>query len=568
MRFELEDSKYERFITLEEKSEGDITELLFKIKFDKPTSPEKIKIKWNEPTTETYSYWGPNIGTMRHLAPSWGPRITSSRLASGAPVHSLISSDGTNRLTVALSDASSPIDISTGVFEHTAMTECRVTFFTLPMSELTEYEATIRLDYRKIHFCDAVRDVAAWWENECGYKAMHVPEAAKLPMNSLWYSYHQDLFRDKIAKEASLSYPLGMRTVIIDDGWQTESKGGYSHCGDWQPVGLPDIKEAVEDVHAAGMKLILWYSVPFIGIYSDNFERFKDMTLYSLFDDTTYCLDPRYKEVREYLTDIYVKALKDWSLDGFKLDFIDSFCHSDKSLLPDERRDYVSLDDAVDALMTEVKDALTAINPEIMIEFRQSYIGPAIRKFGNMLRVGDCPCDPLSNRRAIIDLRLISGDTAVHSDMLMWNYTDSNESVALQLAGVLFGVPQISVRLDEISEEHKKVLKYYLDFWTEHRDVLLGGKLYAKSPETTYSQAYSELDGRAVAVAYTDPVISGSWRELAAVNCGAGDALFFEGFAGRSFCTVNCKGEKLASGTVASPIEKIEVPRGGMVFIK
>ena len=53
-----------------------------------------------------------------------------------------------------------------------------------------------------------------------------------------------------------------------------------------------------------------------------------------------------------------------------------------------------------------------------MIEFRQSYIGPAIRKYGNIFRAGDCPADILSNRIHTIDLRLTSGSTAVHSDML------------------------------------------------------------------------------------------------------------------------------------------------------
>ena len=315
------------------------------------------------------------------------------------------------------------------------------------------------------------------------------------------------------------------------------------------------------------MKLILWFSVPFIGIYSENFERFKDKTLYSLFDDTTYTLDPRYPDVREYLVNIYVNAMKEYDLDGMKLDFIDSFCPSDKSQIPDDRRDYVSIDDAVDALMTETKDALMAIKPDVMIEFRQSYIGPAIRKFGNMLRVGDCACDTLSNRRAIIDLRLISGDTAVHSDMLMWNMTDSAESVALQLGSILFAVPQISVRLAEIPENQKETLAYYLKFWIDHRDVLLGGKLYAADPAVTYSSAYAEKDGERITVAYTDPVVKYETEKLIAVNNGAGEYLYFEGAKDKEYKTVDCAGRETARGKFDAEISKIPVPQGGMVFV-
>lgn len=42
---------------------------------------------------------------------------------------------------------------------------------------------------------------------------------------------------------------------------------------------------------------------------------------------------------------------------------------------------------------------------------------------------------------------MTSGDTAVHSDMLMWHRDDRDEAVALQLLSVAFAVPQISVRL-------------------------------------------------------------------------------------------------------------------------
>jgi len=37
----------------------------------------------------------------------------------------------------------------------------------------------------------------------------------------------------------------------------------------------------------------------------------------------TYVLDPRYPEVRKFYHRItYVKAIEEWDLDGFKLDFI------------------------------------------------------------------------------------------------------------------------------------------------------------------------------------------------------------------------------------------------------
>ncbi|MBR6675878.1 MAG: alpha-galactosidase [Clostridia bacterium] len=547
---------------------GDITYITVKMTTPAPEIPKEFFVEWLEPVCENHSYWGPLLGPVRHIAPDWGARVSDSRTASGAPVQAVISNESKNRTTVAISDPKIPTKISMGVDEKKAAMRYKVHFFIKPTTPIDSYEATIRIDRRDIHYCDAVRDACEWWETECGYEAADVPDCALMPMDSLWYSFHQDLDFDRVLEECRLSKQFGLDTVIIDDGWQTtDNGGGYAYCGDWLPIGLPRIKELVDEIHKLDLKVILWFSVPFLGIYSDSFDKFKDYTLYSFFDDKVYVLDPRYKAVRDYLKGFYSKAVGEWGFDGLKLDFIDSFCLGNDEGKPTHLRDFESLEDGVEALMADVKKELVALNPDVMVEFRQSYIGPAIRKYGNMLRVGDCPCDALANRRAIIDLRLTSGKTAVHSDMLMWNVCDTVESVSIQLASILFGVPQISVHLDCITEEQKKALSFYMSFWREHRDVLLFGKLYADAPGTLYSKAYSEKDGEAVCVCYEDPTVSGSWDSLTAVNCTGGTHLYFDGYGGKSYKVVNCMGEALSEGTLSS-LEKIAVPRGGMVFVK
>ena len=160
-------------------------------------------------------------------------------------------------------------------------------------------------------------------------------------------------------------------------------------------------------------------------------------------------LDPRFPEVRAFLISIYENALREWDIDGFKLDFIDMFRFDGEDPAVSENyagRDIKSLPEAVDRLLSETMAHLNRIKPGILIEFRQAYIGPAIRKYGSMFRAGDCPADVLSNRVRTIDLRLSSGSTAVHSDMLEWNSADSAESAALQFLNILSSVPQISVR--------------------------------------------------------------------------------------------------------------------------
>ena len=247
---------------------------------------------------------------------------------------------------------------------------------------------------------------------------------------------------------------------------------------------MGDMAELVEELHKIDMKVMLWYSVPFMGIHSKKFQEFKTMLLDESGDkETFFSLDPRYKKVRDYLCGIYKKAVTEWKLDGLKLDFIDSFVLKGKSLDFDERRDYQSLEDAIHALMSETKEKLTKLKSDVLIEFRQSYVGPSIRKYGNMLRVGDCPGDVLTNRSQAINLRFTSGETAVHSDMIMWNKNDSVENAAEQFINVIYSVPQISMLIDELPEDHIKMLKFYIDFWNENRNVLLVGKLTAESRE-------------------------------------------------------------------------------------
>ena len=557
-------------ITLNQRWEQDVLYLDICMEQPEAAIPQEFSVGWTMPIRQITSVWSSLGGAERQFRPQWAPNVTESRLASGMPLHTLIGADGTNRLTAALSDAATPAAITTGVVEETACLECFVRLFTMPTTPIRSYKTTLRLDERPVDWCNAVQAAADWWRQACGYTPAPVPEHARLPMNSLWYSFHQRLEADAIVEQCRLSKPLGMDTVIIDDGWQTlDSNRGYAYCGDWQPERLPDMRGLTEAIHAEGMKVMLWYSVPFVGIHSKKYREFRDMMLDGAYSNGgAFALDPRYKPVREYLTEIYAKAVADWDLDGLKLDFIDAFRLCGRSLEPDDRRDIASLEEAVDTLMQGVTDALRAIKPDILIEFRQSYVGPAIRKYGNMLRVGDCPNDPVVNRRNSIDLRLTSGGTAVHSDMLMWHKEDTPENVARQLAAVLYAVPQISVLLDTLPQSHKAVLRHYLDFWRQYRSVLLDGYLWARHPESAYSQIGAEKDGTAVVTLWTDPVVEYTGGSLVAVNAGIHGAAVLKNAAGRRLRVVDCTGAEVCTAAVEEALVLCEVPVGGMLFVE
>ncbi|MBQ8344943.1 MAG: alpha-galactosidase [Clostridia bacterium] len=543
--------------------------------FDAPTSPDKILLTFTAPCVDVFSTWSPKIGACRTIKPNWVKQRSDSRLASGAPVLSMLSKSGENRVTVALSDSQTPCAICCGIREETAELEFTVELFTKLVDPLEEYRVTIRIDRREIPFYDALAEVEAFWRSEPGYVEAPVPDSARMPMDSLWYSFHQDLESGAILEECRASKKLGMDTVIIDDGWETDDRNrGYAYCGDWEVASskIPDMRGLVDELHAIGMKVMLWFSVPFVGIHSKAYDRFQGMFLGTRpGEKQVMLLDPRYRQVREYLSDTYVEAVTRYDLDGLKLDFIDAFTLFNISDDSTNGRDHSSLEKGIEALLREATERLRQVKPDIMIEFRQTYVGPTIRKYGNMLRVYDCPNDAQANRTGIVDLRLISGGTAIHSDMVMWHRKETNEAAAAQLLAIMFGVPQISLRLRELKDEHRRLLAYFLRFWREHREVLLDGRLTAKDPDTCYSLVSSKKGDQTIAVRYMavafDACEDGWYRLFNAtadgqvmIRCNETLTYHYEVF--------DCLGNRVITGNRGgSEVMLLEVPPSGSVEI-
>ena len=470
--------------------------------------PPKTRLSAKVPQVGMDYSWNVNTGDCG-MRPNWGAN-SSTEVAQGMPVFVYFDGNDTSHFSVAAEECVHHLNYKGGVREEGSLLEIGIGWFETPEAPISHYETRVRFDARARGFADAVREAVAWIERTAGIAPCRVPASACDPLYSSWYCFHQDVHAADIEAELAIAAKLGMKTFILDDGWQMEDTSrGYAFCGDWQvaPRLFPDMAAHVKRVQDMGVKYMVWYSVPFVGQKSVNYERFKGKYLYENPGIGAAVLDPRFPEVRQFLVDTYVKALKDWNIDGFKLDFIDSFAIWGEDPAAKENyagRDIKSLPLAVDALMTEVKNALTAIKPDILVEFRQSYVGPAIRKYGNMLRVGDCPGNLRRNRFAIANLRLASGGTAVHSDMLEWNFADSPEHAALYVINSMFGVVQYSVMLRDAPKEHLAMVEKWIKFSQDHRDTLLNGKFTPRHPELQYPVIEAEGDDEVVIGLYDD----------------------------------------------------------------
>jgi len=565
---------FEVKISSEQVSEGIIV-VTCKIESPVESVPPVITLGWKFPSIDIYSFWNPNIGTDKVTFYS---NSVVSRATRYAPVLSFMSHGDINRFTVACSEARDQVNLSSYLREEDANFYINLRLFDEKMPAIREYEFQIRIDLREYPYYEILDEVSGWWAEMEDYKPAPVPDAARWPMYSTWYSFHQNLVVEEVINECRIASKLGMKAVIVDDGWQTnDNQRGYAFTGDWEPERIPEMKAFVDSIHKLDMKFLLWYSVPFMGKNAKNYNRFKGKYLRYWESQGAWVLDPRYPEVREYIISTYVEAMNNWGLDGFKLDFMAWFSAvDDTDLTIGGGRDFASVNNAADKLMTDILGRLYELNPEIMIEFRQPYIGPLMRKYGNMFRAVDCGGMAVLNRVRIADVRLIAGNTAPHSDMVMWHPDEPVESAALQILNLLFGVPQVSMKLASLPEKHLEMIEFWMDYWSENREILLDGKFIPSDPDALYPLCTATTRLKTIVGIYNNvyPSIDGSTTEaIDLINAKEDVSVILdltESFGKANIYVQDCLGNLKYQGSqyLGKGGHKFVVPPSGMIQIR
>ncbi|HEY4572155.1 MAG TPA: glycoside hydrolase family 36 protein [Kribbella sp.] len=530
------------------------------------TADGPVTLRWTWPAETAVTLWRATQGSRRELPTDWGAH-RDIRSVRSAPVAVLVDGQDRGLLTISLSASVRGCDFAVGVNEETAEQLVELT--------ITDVEAgrfTLRIDTRPQHFADALRGVTADWTAELGERIAAVPPVAREAMYSTWYSDHQHVSAKSVERHARVSAAYGCAAVIVDDGWQTDdTQRGYAYCGDWEPTSqtFPDMAGHVRRVHDLGLRYVLWIAPPLIGVHSNAWDRLKHRTLGFADGEVTAVLDPRYPEVREHLLESCIRPVRDWNVDGLKIDFIDSWAW-DSPPAPSPEADCGSVDEGVELLLQAITDELKRLRPDVLIEFRQDYVHPRLWQFGTFLRAGDCALDPVENRVRTIDCRLLAGDRAVHSDMLLWHPSASVENVAQHFIGALFSTAQVSMELDALSPEHERVVRYWLGFLRDHADALLDGVLLPSRSDARYTQVRAVGASEAVVAVFTNPVVRVADSCTLVVNGGADSKIYVEGAAGGPVDLVvsDCTGAEVHRSTTTPPaLWVIDVPVGGVARI-
>ncbi len=369
----------------------------------------------------------------------------------------------------------------------------------------SSYNFKLLFDVSDRPYYEALKNAANWWETL--HSHIEIPESAYDPVYSTWYAYQREIFQDELICECKLAYDMGLKTIFIDDGWATPKNTlSYNDSGDWIPTKdkFPDMKEFVNKVHEIGLKVVLWVAPPLSGFASESAKKFDGKFLDTWENSYNHILDIRYPDVRKSICESFKKLIEEYDFDGFKIDFIDSITGEDLPLA--DGRDFVSVSDAIRVMLDEINKTLIKAKPDILVEYRQNYTSPEVLKTANIVRAGDCPQDYLTNRMAIIDLRLHT-NAAVHSDMIQFNEYEDAEVSASQFTNILFSTPQVSVRFKDISDEQKKMVKFYVEFMSKKRDLLQKSEFRPHRCDAGYSYVTAENETEELTALYSESIL-------------------------------------------------------------
>ncbi|MFC8716558.1 glycoside hydrolase family 36 protein [Kitasatospora sp. NPDC057198] len=531
------------------------------LRIDAPGVP--VEVRLTVPLGDAAGYWHPGADWRRTLVADWEGRATVS-LADSLAAGCLYDSTGATLLTFATADPVPEVSLRYGVSEEN---DTHVVHLHLPPADQPHRLLFVP---RAPSVAGALRPLRGWYAARTD--AMPVPDAARLPLWCTWYAYNQDVDAVEVTEQARLAAVLGFGALILDDGWQRYGNGrGYAGVGDWTPdtAKFPDFAGHVETVRATGLRYLAWIAPLLLGPNADCHARWAPYATRAAGVPGAHVLDPRHPEVRAHVVDTCVRVVREYGLDGLKVDFLDEAMVYANDGGEDVGR-------ALLQLLADLRVALEAVRPELLLELRQPYVGPAMGAFGNMLRSFDCPADSTANRVRTLDTALLATGGVVHSDPLLWDAGAPVEAAARQLIGALHAVPQVSVRLDTLPAEHLDALRFWLAEWRRLRPQLLEGAVEPGRPDEQYTLVESVADAVRVVDVHTEravPVRPAEHAETVLVNGSTADRIVLDVQGVQLPVEITVHGPdgriiERVQTTFAPGLCSLRVPRTGLVKIR
>lgn len=225
-----------------------------------------------------------------------------------------------------------------------------------------------------------------------GLRYAKAPKDAFEPEWCAW-GYERNFNKQQILESLDKVKSLGIKWVTIDDGWQNTD-------GDWQidkvkfPKGEEEFKKLIKTIHSYGLKVRLWW-VPFethdsahnathypgrMNEYGMKFQSNialqhpewfllnSDQSRVQVSYWNSYLICPAYKQVIDHFIEFITKAIKEWGVDGFK---IDGMNFNSVPLCYNESHHHKSPDEApraVPMFFREIYNTAVKLKPDIVLQ--------------------------------------------------------------------------------------------------------------------------------------------------------------------------------------------------------
>ncbi len=375
--------------------------------------------------------------------------------------------------------------------------------------ELMQWTERIFISKRQALWSDILGDYREWVDQQSTSDLMLVPDAAYDPVFCTWTAIHHELSHDWIMRNARLAADIGFKTWLTDDGWFLKEGqfGNYRFVGDWEPeeTKFPDFENHVKQVQALGFKYLLWVAPFMIGDDNERSQRYKHLLTTGQEREEFKNLSPKHPETKTQVFKLLSHLVKDFNLDGLKIDFLDSLRANGKAV---EGETAGSFGLNFFNTLKETIDALRIEKPELLIEFRNSYTNLASRAYANLYRSSDVPINPTLNRWQAVMLRLLTPDRAVHLDPALWHPEETDENVALHLINCMVSVPTVSIELDSYPQSHIELLRYWIGFYNQHRDSFINGKFNPVLRQGFIPAVYFETKKETIIASYNEIILN------------------------------------------------------------
>lgn len=325
------------------------------------------------------------------------------------------------------------------------------------------------------------------------------PEAAWDPVYCTWYAVHAAVTEPWVETNAARCAELGFKTLIVDDGWCFDTMKRvspetlptwYEEIGEWRvsPKKFPDFAAHVKRVQALGMHYLLWTAPFMIG---DRSPANATVRCFPELDTAFRTTDPSDHAGMQNVLRRMAGLMRDYGLDGLKVDFIDTFA-------PDPQRPCAA---EFHQFCRELAAAVRAVNPDAMLEYRQRYTSPHMLDCATQFRAGDVPFDFLANFNRIAQIRVSLGDRVpIHADPVYWTSGETPENIARHLAASLAGVPMASMDMTQLSAVETAVFRHYLGVYQSHRDLYTRGAWQVRYRSDSAAAIWGTLGNTTLAI--------------------------------------------------------------------